>query len=51
MRCLDAPDRRVFEHIEWLVDLGVDRVLVDLDAALVRRPARRLASPSGPAVS
>jgi hypothetical protein len=32
----------VFERIEWLVDLGVDRVLADLDAALVRRLARRV---------
>ena len=34
----------VFERIEWLVELGVDRVLVDLNPALVRRIARRLAS-------
>jgi len=34
----------VFERIEWLVDLGVDRAVLDLNAALVRRIARRLAS-------
>jgi len=33
----------VFERIELLLDLGVDRVLGDLNAALVRRLARRLA--------
>jgi hypothetical protein len=38
------------ERIELLVELGVDRVLVDLNAALVRRLARRLAARS-PSVS
>ncbi len=40
----------VLERIELLVELSVDRVLVDLNAALVRRVARRLASRS-PSVS
>jgi hypothetical protein len=34
----------VLERIELLVDLGVDRVSIDLDTVLVRRFARRLAS-------
>jgi TnpA family transposase len=33
----------VLERVELLVELGVDRVLLDLDAVLVRRFARRLA--------
>jgi hypothetical protein len=40
----------VLERIDLLVELGVDRVLVDLNAALERRLARRLAARS-PSVS